>query len=571
MGYKFKNKICVIYRENIELIRASMRYLRWFYGTIYKIPMDIFKEKEFTKASLINNGVCNYIMIFLLSTITGEEQSNDTVNKLLEVEQKIPLVTFYRAPEALTENRDLEHFFNIKFINEEEHLLRDVSFTDDSLGLKVKHPSTKDHITGYNSLNDRDRFVFVKPIRPSKAYQPLMACHGRTTASQFGLNIYIGQRGIAIPREDRALELDRPIYFLRLLNNLLKKSPAGYVRLKPSNWPVVLRIDDPPTNWQLLSQKRTILTPKDYAKIINILEKHSAKITCFVTPTCVSKDGKIKTWTETEYGDAKATLRILRDGTKKGAINIGNHGLTHLTIGYKPPSITTLILSKVGLVNHNLAREFYDSKLRKEIPYELQKKQLEESIKLIEEIFGFKPKAFSPPAHVWDDSTEKAVRELGIQYFSADMNFYLYPEGHDFRKNPSPLGEIACDSELLHVSATILGNYGTFRKTLKLFNELGVPLVWQQHNFQPHCFTPETLESFFQDIELFGDKAYMTISELGNLLRTYKQIKKHATLSSGHVECEIETEIPILIEAYYNGKTQSKEIAAGHQRIELDL
>jgi len=264
-------------------------------------------------------------------------------------------------------------------------------------------------------------------------------------------------------------------------------------------------------------------------------------------------------------------LSILRDGLKKGIVEIGIHGLTHLTIGYKPPSEITRLLSKVGLVKCNLAREFYDSKLKKEIPYELQKKQLEKSAKLIKGFLGNNPKAFAPPAHVWDDSTEKALFEMGIPYFSADMNFYLYPEGYDFRKNPSPIGETACNGELLYVSATVLSNYGTFKKTLKLFNELGVPLVWQQHNFHPSWFTPEILESFFEDLEIFGDKAYMTVSELGDLLRSYRRIESHATLENGLIRCEVNTEIPIIAEAYYKGKAQVREIPAGHHRIELNL
>jgi hypothetical protein len=128
-------------------------------------------------------------------------------------------------------------------------------------------------------------------------------------ASQSGLNVFIGQKGVAIPREDLAFEFDRPVYFLRLLDNLLKKGPAGYLRLRLTKWPVVLRMDDPPSIWQLTSHRIKILTPDDYVRILNTLTKYGAKMTCFVTPAIVSKDGKIKSWAETDCDDAKKNLR----------------------------------------------------------------------------------------------------------------------------------------------------------------------------------------------------------------------------------------------------------------------
>jgi hypothetical protein len=267
----------------------------------------------------------------------------------------------------------------------------------------------------------------------------------------------------------------------------------------------------------------------------------------------------------------KKILEILKDGMRKGVFEIGCHGLTHLTINYKPPSIIKIIFGKVKSTKINLAREFYDSSSRKEIPYYLQKKQLEKSIELIEKLFDSKPKAFAPPANVWDDSTEKAVIEIGMLFLSADMNFYLYPEGFEFRKNPSPIGESTQNDKLLYVSATLLGNYGTFKKTLKLFNDLGIPLVWQQHIFHPSWFTSEILESFFKDLSQFNDKTYMTISELGDLLQKWRKIKIDANLDMGYINCKIETEIPVLVEAYYQGKMQVKEVSAGRHQIEINL
>jgi peptidoglycan/xylan/chitin deacetylase (PgdA/CDA1 family) len=538
--------------------------------------VDVFEETNVEEFHPTTDKFYNYIMIFLTSIVSGRKDDNSELwTKLSEINQKIPIVTFYRAAEALGKNSVGERLFNIKPIAEQSHGIKDVSFADCVLGLEVESPCSIEPVSGYSSAEDVDRFVFVKPLKSSSDFRPLMLCNGKIVASQNGLNIFIGQKGVVIPREDKPLEFDRPVYYFRILDNLLKKSPAGYLRVKLIKWPIVLRIDDPPATWLQFTFQARALTPNAYVKIIDVLRKHKARLTCFITPACIFKDGRIRPWTETSYDEVKTILRILKEGMEEGIIEIGCHGLSHLTIGYKPPSrwwarVVTL-LSMLGLVKYNLAREFYDSKKKKEIPYTSQKKQLEESMNLIEEYFGFKPRAFVPPAHAWDNSTEKAIAEIGMPYFAADMNFYLYPEGHDFRKNPSPLGETACNSELLYVSATIFGNYGTFGKVLKLFNELGIPLVWLQHNFHPSWFTPETLESFFNDLELFQDKTYMTISELGDLLRSYRRIKNHVTLENGRIICEITTEIPVTIEAYYKGKTQVREIPAGHYSIELDL
>jgi peptidoglycan/xylan/chitin deacetylase (PgdA/CDA1 family) len=509
-------------------------------------------------------------MIFLVSPISGRDAVPALWNRLLEINQIVPIVTFYRAAFVLKRNHIANKIFNITTIGEEEGYLRDVIFEDKILAKGIKYCSAKDPISGQNSANDSDHFVLVDPMK-GRSVRSLMTYRGNVVASQSGLNIFVGQKGAAVPREDLALEFDRPVYFLKLLDNLLKKSPVGYARLKLGNWPVVLRMDDPPTTWELVARKNRILQPVDYVRIIDTIARHRAKLTCFVTPAYISKHGELHSWTAADFDYAKAILSILANGMNKGIIEIGSHGLTHLTINYRPPSGIKSLLCRVGLFEHGLASEFYDSMVRKEIPYRLQKEQIGKSIKLIEEIFGLKPKVFAPPAHVWDNSTEKAVTRLGIPYFSADMNFYFYPEGCSFRKNPSPLGEMASKKGLLYVSATIVGTYGTFDGTLKLFNQMGIPLVWQQHNFHPSWFTSSTLECFFKDLQQASNKSYMTISELGALLRKYIKVKSSVILEKGRAVGRIETEIPIVIETYQRGRTQERKIAIGCHELDLTL
>jgi hypothetical protein len=571
----YRNRLMIIYNCSDRQSEASMRYLNWFYNTICRLPVDCIDSQDIIVKSeslpLISGNTANYIMIFVLSSVCSGKEDPRLWERIFLANGRIPIVAFYQTAYASRGNQFAEEMFNVVPSCERSGYIRETTFTEESIGEGVVSSYSKDSRAGRNIPGDMDRFVVVKSLR-SEDFIPLALNSGDVVASQSGLNLFIGQKGVAVPREDGFLEYNRPTYFIGLLSNLLKKSSAGYVRLKLAKLPVALRMDDPPATWEQLTEKRRILQANEYDRIMTTLSKHGGKMTCFVTPATVSKDGRPKSWIETEHSAIKAILDVLRNEERSGVLEIGAHGLTHLTIGHRPPSTMARLLCKIRLGKHNLSREFYDSELRKEIPYKLQKKQIENSLSLIVELFGSKLKCFAPPAHVWDDSTEKILHEVGISYLSADMNFYLYSEGCNFRKNPAPIGQSTYPKgNLLYVSATVFGRYGTFKQTLKLFHEMGIPLVWQQHNFYPSWFTSEILERFFEDLESFQEKTFVTIGELGDLLQEYSRIKASATLQNGFIKCEVDTDIPIIVEAFYRGRKETREIAAGHNSIQLDL
>ena len=118
-------------------------------------------------------------------------------------------------------------------------------------------------------------FVAVEPADGGD-FKPLMLIGDEVVASQHGLNIFIGQRHIAVPRRDLALEFDRPIYSLRLLDNLLAKSPVGFLRLKLPFLPVAIRLDDVPTTWNLVMHRRRTLGHEDMEAILAILRAFKA-------------------------------------------------------------------------------------------------------------------------------------------------------------------------------------------------------------------------------------------------------------------------------------------------------
>ncbi|MHA1705196.1 MAG: hypothetical protein ACTSUX_03855 [Promethearchaeota archaeon] len=146
-----------------------MRYLKWFYNIVYHIPMNVIDSLNFVEEPenfpLLTDNLCNYIMIFLLSPISGESEDPKLWERLYEVNQKIPIVAFYRAAYAFNGNPISERLFNVKPVSEEEGYVKDVSFIDETLGQDVEYPSVEDPASGYNSANDKDYFIAVEPFK----------------------------------------------------------------------------------------------------------------------------------------------------------------------------------------------------------------------------------------------------------------------------------------------------------------------------------------------------------------------------------------------------------------------
>jgi len=551
----FRNRLLIVYRRGDRLSETSMRYLKWFYNIIYRIPTDVTDPSNFIESSenfpLITN-VCNYTMIFLLSPISGEDEDPRLWDRLLKVHNKIPIITFYRAAYAFNQNSASKLFFNVNPICEEEGYIKNVSFSDETLGQGVEYPSVEDPASGYNSADDKDYFIAIEPLKKDEDFKPLILHNNKVVASQSGLNIFIGQKGLGIPHEKRAFNLEFPMYYLQFLNNLLDKSPVGYARLKLPTWPVTLRMDDLPLTTMHLVYKRKIMNSNELLQLLDVFRSHKAKITCMVTPAFIDKHGRIIPWEQGKLEEARKLLSILKRGLKEGLVEIGCHGLTHFLIGYKP---SALIRFFALLKRANLSGEFYDELRNRELPVDAQKGAIEKSMQLIQKYFDTKPKVFTPPAHRWSSSTEKLLSNY-FPYISAMVCFYPYGE-----RNPITLGEPAFTSpDLLSVSVLPLGRCNShfskelFLKSINVMSNLGIPLIWSVHNYYPNCIKPDDANEIFNKIDKVTERCYMGLTQLGNLLKSYTQAICNVLISDDKVVCKMRNELEVILDLHVKGK-----------------
>ena len=103
---EYDNRICIIYRKEDVLSQVACRFLKWLFNIIYRIPTDIYEERDIEMLELIERGEhrANYIMVFLLSTISGARPSNTLWEKLSEADGVIPIVAFYRSAYVLAQH-----------------------------------------------------------------------------------------------------------------------------------------------------------------------------------------------------------------------------------------------------------------------------------------------------------------------------------------------------------------------------------------------------------------------------------------------------------------------------------
>jgi peptidoglycan/xylan/chitin deacetylase (PgdA/CDA1 family) len=139
------------------------------------------------------------------------------------------------------------------------------------------------------------------------------------------------------------------------------------------------------------------LTPKEWRRTYDILEKHGAFATVGVTATWVEANGNLTTFPEKFPGEAE----ILRQGAKKGLLEIANHGLTHCVVGSHLP--------RAFSSNRKYHREFWEW-----IPREVHFEHMETSQHILQDWIGEQVTTFIPPGNVYSKDTVEAAEASGI-------------------------------------------------------------------------------------------------------------------------------------------------------------
>ncbi|HUJ10021.1 MAG TPA: polysaccharide deacetylase family protein [Verrucomicrobiae bacterium] len=386
---------------------------------------------------------------------------------------------------------------------------------------QVPSLSSFDAIFLLSALDGRDRF-------PGAGQEALRAVAGSVPVFSAVL-----ERDLVLPPVKYPFgggRVPRTMPRLAALVSQFRTSPQHSPR---SIWPVCLRIDDPPASWWLLKHKKQILQADDYRRILDILEQFDAKLTVMCVPAIPYGKHFVPWWEWTRQFDG--IFEQLHRGVSSGRIEIGCHGLTHLTIGRAAPSRLREWLGRRRNRQHNPTREFYDDLRRRSISDEAQLEHIQISMALLSKFFGCRIRSFTPGAHNWDDGTEKSAALAGLEFFAADCGFEQFAPGGDLCKNPSPLGERApTDQRLLYVSRLVA--WPTEAADVECLHALGIPFTISAHNYGGTMLRPSQLESFLTSLQQFGDRKHFTVSELGDLLaeRACGAADRGATVNPGY-------------------------------------
>lgn len=147
------------------------------------------------------------------------------------------------------------------------------------------------------------------------------------------------------------------------------------------------------------------ITTNQLLMISDLLEKFNCSATLAITATFADEKGKLIPFFE-KYPEHS---KIIKDGIHKKIFHIANHGLTHCVLNKKK------YLPHIFSSNRKYHREFWSW-----IPYDIKKKHITKSNKLLEEYFNIKIDTFVPPGNVWCKETEEIITKEGINILITD-------------------------------------------------------------------------------------------------------------------------------------------------------
>lgn len=568
---KIQNKLWFIIDENDPDILASYNYLSWLYGVIFKIPIKKFTEQTFIdtfELEKLKDGIpCTAIFLLLLST--GKKPKREAFwDILISINQKIPLVAFYRAAKILSKNSIARSIFNFKYNGESTYNLKNIQIHNILLKKNIDTTIINEEILKKFNSHNNDQVVFIENSTDvGKENEILLTIDNKLCGLKSGLNIFIGQKYISIPREDYALEFNRVNFYLNFLNNLLNLFPVPIFKLQLQAWPICFRIDDLPSHWNLIHRDKKSLNFKQISELIEFSKKIGLKITAMITPAYFSKEGKPIPWIETEFKDIINILKNLKDGVTHGVIDVGIHGLTHITLGLKPKFHSNKRLDaffNILLNQKYIESEFYDRNKRSEIPYIIQETAIKEAKKLIQDYFEIEPKIFTPPQHMWDNNTEIILSNHNIPFLSCDMCFYTYSEKQKWRKNPSPIGsKTITQTNIIFLSGTIITS--VLQESVRLFHDFGIPFILVKHNWFPETLEIEDFKKIISYLEPYGNKVFMSLSELGWMLKDWSATTINVFSRENLHEIELDIRSPSILEIDSRFKIDNVHSDKNHQ------
>jgi hypothetical protein len=145
------------------------------------------------------------------------------------------------------------------------------------------------------------------------------------------------------------------------------------------------------------------LKSSDWQQIIDKLDYEEIKLTLAITAAWADNEFTIIPFQE-KYPDE---AELIKDGQKRGLLEIANHGLTHCVVE------NNLFKPKWFSSNRKYHREFWDW-----VSPEIQEKHIKESQSILKNYFKKDIVTFVPPGNVFTDITVKLAERYGIKYIS---------------------------------------------------------------------------------------------------------------------------------------------------------
>lgn len=148
------------------------------------------------------------------------------------------------------------------------------------------------------------------------------------------------------------------------------------------------------------------LTAPDWDAIFALLEKAGARVTVAVTAAWVENDGSLVPYPE-KFPAAAARLR---EGMRRGLVEIANHGLTHCVLKDKR------FLPRPFSGNRSEHREFWEW-----LPEETHRSHIARSQEILQGWFQVPITSLVPPGNVFSDATLRAGAEHGIKVVNCNL------------------------------------------------------------------------------------------------------------------------------------------------------
>jgi len=146
------------------------------------------------------------------------------------------------------------------------------------------------------------------------------------------------------------------------------------------------------------------LTGRDWLNIFNVLELFNAKLTVAITAAWVQKDSSLIPF-PIRFPDEAS---VLKEGLKKGLIEIANHGLTHCVVGKHRPCFFRS--------NRTFHREFWDW-----LPANVHYEHLTKSQDILQNFFDEEIVTLVPPGNVFSTATVEAAKKCNIRFINCQL------------------------------------------------------------------------------------------------------------------------------------------------------